>query len=172
VPQGAAMIDVTVPTYPHLSAETWIDANNLPGLIDIRSASAFLSSAYITCAAAALPASRKGSAPYFAAVWRSMPCARRVRDGRARERIIALCERHGRALRYTEVASRCLGYLGAHQFRNGVGRNGVRLFAPPPPGLHERAAHHTSALCVGRCRDPLQRDRASRLGLSAPRSSP
>jgi hypothetical protein len=73
VPQGAEMIDVTVPTYPHLSAETWIDANNLPGLIDIRSASAFLSSAYITCAAAALPASRKGSAPYFAAVWRSIP---------------------------------------------------------------------------------------------------
>ena len=73
VPQGAAMIDVTVSTYPHLSAETWIDANNLPGLIDVRSASAFLSSAYITCAAAAWPASRKGSAPYFAAVWRSIP---------------------------------------------------------------------------------------------------
>jgi hypothetical protein len=53
------MIDVTVPTYPHLSAETWIDANNLPRLIDIRSASAFLSSAYITCAVAA--SSRKGT---------------------------------------------------------------------------------------------------------------
>ena len=73
VPQGAAMIDINVSTYPHLSAETWIDATNLPGLIDVRSASAFLSSAYITCAAAAWPASRKGSAPYFAAVWRSIP---------------------------------------------------------------------------------------------------
>jgi len=72
-PQGAAMIDINVSTYPHLSAETWIDATNLPGLIDIRSASACLSSAYITCVAAAWPASRKGSAPYFAAVRRSIP---------------------------------------------------------------------------------------------------